>query len=66
MFYFYVLLAIIAGVSVVISRIYNSRIAEEIGTLPRNIYKLCNWISYSLLTLYNKQRIYEYIEMITI
>lgn len=32
MFYFYVLLAIMAGVSVVISRIYNSRIAEEIGT----------------------------------
>ena len=32
MFYFYVLLAILAGVSVVISRIFNSRIAEEIGT----------------------------------
>lgn len=32
MFYFYVLLAIMAGVSVVISRIYNSRIAKEIGT----------------------------------
>ncbi|GAA0084494.1 DMT family transporter [Clostridium sp. CTA-7] len=32
MFYFYILLAILAGVSVVISRIFNSRIAEEIGT----------------------------------
>ncbi|VYU50676.1 EamA-like transporter family protein [Clostridium tertium] len=33
MFYFYILLAILAGVSIVISRIFNSRIAEEIGTL---------------------------------
>ncbi|WP_066894994.1 DMT family transporter [Clostridium nigeriense] len=33
MFYFYILLAVLAGVSVVISRIFNSIIAEEIGTL---------------------------------
>lgn len=33
MFYFYILLAILAGVSIVISRIFNSRIAEEIGTI---------------------------------
>lgn len=33
MFYFYILLAVLSGVSVVISRIFNSIIAEEIGTL---------------------------------
>ena len=33
MFYLYILIAILAGVSVVISRIFNSRIADEIGTL---------------------------------
>lgn len=33
MFYLYILLAILAGVSIVISRIFNSRIAEEIGTI---------------------------------
>ncbi len=33
MFYFYILLAVLAGVSVVISRIFNSIIAEKIGTL---------------------------------
>ena len=31
--YIYILLAILAGVSVVISRIFNSKIADEIGTL---------------------------------
>ena len=33
MFYLYILIAILAGVSVVISRIFNSIIADEIGTL---------------------------------
>ena len=33
MFYLYILIAILAGVSVVISRIFNSKIADEIGTL---------------------------------
>lgn len=33
MFNFYILLAILAGVLIVISRIFNSIIAEEIGTL---------------------------------
>ena len=33
MFYLYILVAILAGVSVVISRIFNSIIADEIGTL---------------------------------
>ena len=33
MFYFYILLAVLAGVSVVISRIFNSILAEKIGTL---------------------------------
>ena len=60
MFYFYILLAILAGVSIVISRISNSRIAEEIGTLQGTYIKLLNWTSYSLYILYNKQRIYEY------
>ncbi|MCF0149324.1 MAG: DMT family transporter [Clostridium sp.] len=33
MIYIYILLAILAGVSVVISRIFNSKIADNIGTL---------------------------------
>ena len=33
MLYLYILIAILAGVSVVISRIFNSKIADEIGTL---------------------------------
>ena len=33
MFYLYILAALFAGISVVITRIFNAKIAEELGTI---------------------------------
>ncbi len=52
MFYVYIILAIMAGVTVVIGRILNSRLAEQIGTLQGTLMNYVVGLTFSILFLF--------------